>query len=278
MRRVKKVKEKNMRVHVSPMVIKWVIQNSDFDQLSDEWKLEVARWLDFGERPTIQQVKELSELLYIPFGYFFLDFPPNEDCSLFELRTIARKKVKRPSRNLVEVVQNMRQKQRQLSAKRNRLGYPVCRLVGAGAANRADVEQAAILILEALKIDLAWTTIRNYKEKFEILREKLSDMRTLVVSGDHVDSDLERKLSINEFRAFVLLDDFVPLIFVNTSDNWRGSLFALVHEMVHLWMGTAEMFDGKNNLEQNFRNPDTEIRAYKITKAILDSPKLKKMS
>lgn len=261
--------ERSVRFHVSPRLIEWVIKNSDFDDLSDEWKLEVARWLDFDERPTIAQIRELSELLYIPLGYFFLDFPPVEDCALFELRTLARKRTKKPTRNLIEVVQDMEQRQRELSGKRHRLDYSICRFVGAGVANQDSPERAALLILEALKVDPGWSSMKDRQKQFDVLRDQVTQADALVVLGTQVGDNEERKLDIKEFRAFLLLDDFAPVIFINANDTGKKMLFSLVHEVVHMWIGTAELFDGGDNLKQKFRNPACEIRAYEITRAIL---------
>lgn len=261
--------EKSIRFHISPRVMEWVIQNSDFDNLPDEWQMEVARWLDFDERPTIDEIRELSELLYIPFGYFFLDFPPTEDCALFELRTLARRKKKRPSRNLIETAQDMEQMQRELSGKRNRLDYNICRFVGAGVANQEAADKAALLIFEALKIDEDWLSMKDYQKQFEILQNQLAVANASVMMGTHVSDNPDRVLDIKEFRAFLLLDEYAPVIFINANDSWKKMLFSLVHEVVHMWMGTAELFDGGDNLKQKFRNPGCENRAYEITRTML---------
>ncbi|MGF2385616.1 hypothetical protein [Lentilactobacillus otakiensis] len=259
----------SMRIHVSPKVIEWVVQNSDFNGLSEEWQLEVARWLDYGDQPTMIQIKELSRLLYVPFGYFFLDLPPVEDCALFELRTVVRRINKKPSRNLIETVQDMALRQSEVRDKRAELDYPVCRFVGAGVANLESADDAALKVFKLLGIDDDWYGVKDCHQRFDILQEKLANMDVLVAMRSSVVANADRKLDLKEFRGFVLLDEYLPVIFINGNDSWKKRLFVLVHETVHVWLGTAELFDGSDRLDQKFRNPGGEQRAYAITKAML---------
>ena len=39
---------------------------------------------------------------------------------------------------------------------------------------------------------------------------------------------------LSEFRAFTLVDPYVPLIFINSCDTDNGKLFSLVHETAHI--------------------------------------------
>lgn len=71
-----------------------------------------------------------------------------------------------------------------------------------------------------------------------------------------VGHNTHRPLSIQEFRAFTLLDEYAPLIFINTNDSPNGKLFSLVHEAAHIWMGTDNFYNdrygnasGVSNLE-----------------------------
>ena len=43
-----------------------------------------------------------------------------------------------------------------------------------------------------------------------------------------------RALSIDEFRAFAMVDEWAPLIFINSADTESAKLFSLVHEVAHI--------------------------------------------
>lgn len=58
-----------------------------------------------------------------------------------------------------------------------------------------------------------------------------------------VKNNTHRKLNIEEFRAFVICDEYVPLIFINSNDSEKGKLFSLCHELVHIWLGNNELYN-----------------------------------
>jgi Zn-dependent peptidase ImmA (M78 family) len=66
-----------------------------------------------------------------------------------------------------------------------------------------------------------------------------------------VGQNSHRPLSLAECRAFALIDDYAPLIFINSNDTRAGKLFSLFHEAVHIWTGGTDLYDRQEFDDEN---------------------------
>lgn len=60
-----------------------------------------------------------------------------------------------------------------------------------------------------------------------------------------VGKNTHRVLDVNEFRAFAMVNEWAPLIFINGADSAGGKLFSLFHEIVHLWIGENDLYNDR---------------------------------
>jgi len=77
-----------------------------------------------------------------------------------------------------------------------------------------------------------------------------------------VRQNTHKKLNIKEFRAFTLIDDYAPLIFINSNDSQNGKLFSLLHEAVHIWLGISNFYNDDNSIHAG-RTHFTDV--YRLT-------------
>lgn len=61
-------------------------------------------------------------------------------------------------------------------------------------------------------------------------------------------------IALDEFRAFVLYDDYAPFICLNSKDTTSARLFSLCHEITHLWLkesvlSNKETYETSNRVE-----------------------------
>jgi Zn-dependent peptidase ImmA (M78 family) len=85
-----------------------------------------------------------------------------------------------------------------------------------------------------------WTDALNW------LRIRAEMIGVIVVINGVVGNNTSRKLDPEEFRGFVLTDDYAPFVFLNGADGKAAQMFTLAHELAHLWIGQAGVFNLRN--------------------------------
>jgi len=104
-----------------------------------------------------------------------------------------------------------------------------------------------------------------------------------VVVNGIVGNNTRRKLDPDEFRGFVLMDEFAPMVFVNGGDGKAAQMFTLAHELAHVFFGSSAAFDLRemspakdpteqacNRVAAEFLVPEQQIR--RIWPSIKDNP------
>ena len=81
------------------------------------------------------------------------------------------------------------------------------------------------------------------EESFNFLRAAISNLGVVVMMNGVVGNNTHRPLDIEEFRAFAVVDEYAPLIFINANDSINGRLFSLVHEFVHICKGENSLYN-----------------------------------
>lgn len=64
-----------------------------------------------------------------------------------------------------------------------------------------------------------------------------------------------RPLDLNEFRAFTLIDQYAPLIFIKNKDSNNGKTFSLLHELVHIFFGRNSLYNDDLTFRKQYINP-----------------------
>ena len=232
-------------VDISPSVLQWIMTHGQIDRLASSTRTLLEQWSSGQKKPTFNQIGQISKASGIPLGYFFLQTPPQEDLSIVEYRTIDSIELSNPSRNLIDTLHDMDQIQEWM---RNTLiaeGNAPLSFVGSLKNEKSSVRFAQS-IRAMLGIKEAWyKTTHSAEESFALIRTSISNIGTIVMMNGIVENNTHRPLDIEEFRAFSIVDEYAPLIFLNSNDSINGKLFSLLHEFAHICIGENSLFNDR---------------------------------
>jgi len=241
---------------VKPIIIQWAIQSAgkDVGGLSEKFD-KIDKWASEESELTVSELNKLSKELRIPFGYFFLGEPPDEDIELLKYRTVENEEQEKPSRDLIDTIKYMEKRQSFMRDALIEDGFLPREFVGSATIND-NPEDLAAKIKQELKLKANWN--KNNPSTFNVLREAVSNLGIMVMQNGVVGNNNHRVLDVAEFRAFVLIDEYVPLIFLNARDSINAKVFSLCHELVHIWLGIDELYNDNFTTNQIFNNGQLE--------------------
>lgn len=232
-----------LTVKIESNIIDWLMQKIEGENLSSSIFEILNQWKSGEKKPTFNQVKELSKKTNIPLGYFFLETPPIEECKVVEYRTVDSLNAQNLSRNLIDTVDHMLNIQEWMRNYLIENGYGQLEFVGLSDG----LDEPMIIansIRKILGLDIEWyKESKSIDESYKRLRSILEKSGILVMMNGIVGSNTHRPLNIREFRAFTLIDNYAPLIFINTNDTDGGKVFSLLHEVAHIWLGVNDFYN-----------------------------------
>lgn len=260
----------SIKIKINANVLNWAISNSNTDEfLLRALFPKIDEWLSGNVEPTFNQLEKLSRKLHIPFGYLLLNSPPKEKVELLEFRTIESEKIKKPSRELIDTIYDMEMKLDWMREELIRLGNEPMPFVSSISKSAQDIKSIASIIRNDIELDDDWfLKNKNSDESFKCIRSKLEDLGVLVMMNGIVGSNTSRSLDVNEFRAFVIIDDYAPLIFINAKDSSGGRLFSLCHELAHIWFGENNIFNDQYDSKDSYKDK-LELKCNAVAAEIL---------
>lgn len=237
----------SIRVDVSPVILDWILKVTSLDQIDDGLRTRFYQWKNAKEIPTYSQIETLSKKIHIPLGYFFLKTPPVEQFPLLEFRTINSVAQKSPSRDFIDTYYQMEAIQDWMRDYLIDLGREKLSFVGS-CKNEKNPEKIAASIRNIAGLSIDWhSTTKDAYASFGMLRNFFEKAGILVLKNGVVGQNTRRPLAIEEFRAFTIIDNYAPLVFINNNDSDNAKLFSLVHEIVHIWIGHNSFYNDNFN-------------------------------
>jgi len=247
--------KQRLRIDVQPHMLKWAIERSgkSIEQLSQINGLhKISQWMSGESKPTLRQLTGFTNATYVPFGYMFLAKPPKERIPIPHFRTLNTRSA-RPSINLMDTLRTVKQRQDWVRDYLIREEHPALKFVNSASLTDTAVEIAGRMRKE-LNMDDNETGKNDGKEKRESdpdswesalknMMDRMQEVGVFVIINGVVGNNTHRRLSVEEFRGFVLVDEHAPFVFINGADAKSAQMFTLAHELAHIWLGASAVFD-----------------------------------
>jgi len=234
------------RIAAKAELLRWALERSNHteEEASEKWPRFVD-WITQVNNPTVRQLEEFSKWTYTPFGYLLLETPPEDSLPIPDFRT-AQGKPRRPSPDLLDTIQAMQRRQDWLRDFMIEEIEDPLPFVGAYALD-SSANAIANSMRDSLNLEPMWASHeRNWGDAVRLLRNRIEDAGVMVVINGVVGNNNRRQLDVDEFRGFVLVDTYAPLVFINGRDAQCAQMFTLAHEFAHLFIGR----EGVSNLRQ----------------------------
>jgi len=236
------------KINIKPTMLTWAIARAGFD--FDEFvrkNEKVQDWVTNKSEPTVKQLESFSKKVYLPFGYLFLPEPPIERATIPFFRT-GRAVTHEVSLNVRETVSLLQYRQDWLAEYLEQKEESPLAFVGKFTLQNT-VEEIASDIRQVLGLEKTWASqFPTWESAKSFFTKKIEEIGIVVVFNSIVENNVTRKIKVEECRGFVLVDRYVPFLFVNNADSKSAQMFTLAHELVHVWMGKSAGFDARQLL------------------------------
>jgi Zn-dependent peptidase ImmA (M78 family) len=239
------------RVNVQPEILTWAISRAGFELPEfTEKNPKVQQWIDEEKQPTVKQLEIFSKKVYVPFGYLFLQEPPEVSLPIPYFRSNGQNG-NTVGVNVYDTILLLQQRQDWLKDYLSDNEFENLPFVGR-FKDSFNVEAIVADIRSTLGLDEHWASgYRTWEEAQAALVETIEDKGIIMVFNGVVENNGHRPISVDECRGFVLVDEIAPFMFVNNADWKSAQMFTIIHELAHIWTGHSAGFDFRNLLPAN---------------------------
>ncbi len=229
------------KITVNPELLRWAVDRSGLS--FSDFREPVQEWIRGDSHPTVRKLEGFARKAMIPLGYLFLASPPAESIGIPDFRTIRDEKRRTYSPNLRDTITDLQRRQAWMREYLIEAGNDPLAFVGS-ITQAQSPSQAAVVIRKELRLTAGWQGQQSdWEAALTMLRRAIEHAGIFISMTNQVGLNTRRALNQEEFRGFVLIDDYAPWIFVNTNDAKSAQMFTLAHEMVHVWVGKAGLFN-----------------------------------
>lgn len=232
----------SVRININNELLLWAIQRAGYekDQAEKSFPL-LSLWMEGMRLPTKKQLEDFAKKFYVPFGYLMLSAPPEESPLIPFFR--GNEGSAAGKLNVLDTIHILSLRQGWLRDYLEENEYE--KLPFVGRFNNVGEDGLVDAIRELLSLDETWAIQQpNPSAAVSFLSSLIEDKGVAVEFNGVVGNSTTRRIEVADCRGFVLVDAYVPFIFVNNNDSKRAQLFTLIHELTHVLIGYGSGYAG----------------------------------
>lgn len=208
-----------------------------------------------GELTTTQAVT-LAKRTGIPFGYLFLETPPEvRRREIPDLRQLPNAEPLGDA--FFELLDDIDKKVAWFRQHLHLNEIPGPDFVGRFEQKKVTPGAVAKDISKTLRLDeINKAKVADHDELFRLISNRLEDEGVLVFRSGVAKGNSHKPLPVSEFRGFAIADVEVPIVFVNGRDYPAAWIFTLLHEAAHIWLGITGVSDTSASTSQKTKGTE----------------------
>lgn len=256
---------------IKPEILRWAVDRSGahLNALTEACNADtetVSGWMEGTATPTFKQAQTLAKLLHVPFGYLFLDSPPDTSLPLPDFRRNAiNSDNPRMPLDLYDVTLDVLHKQDWWRDHQKANSVQPGVFVGMFSTSNTPKEIADDIRMR-LNLD---NLLHSQNDFLEELVVKAEEQGVLLMRNDIVGVTRNRPLKVDEFRGFAIADPVAPTVFVNSADIPTSQVFTLLHGLAHIWVGQDGICDADPHILDEGTNGTIEGFCNKVAAEVL---------
>jgi Zn-dependent peptidase ImmA (M78 family) len=223
---------------IQPNLLRWARESHGFSigAVADKLKrdpTEIMAWERGESAPTYPQLEKLAyEIYHRPLAVFFFPAPPNEPNPQQAFRSLHNTNLEHlepDTRYKIRLAMALQGSLKELHNHQNPNPQPIFRDVRLNL-DKSIPEQAKLVrtaLSASLEIQLRW---KDAEAALKAWRDMIEN------TGIYVFKNTFKQKSIS---GFCLLDEELPIIYLNNSTTKTRQIFSLLHELIHILLQTS---------------------------------------
>lgn len=210
----------------------------------------LQKWIQGEKQPTVTQLASFAKTVHLPFGFFFLQQLPKTEAKIPLFRNNAKTPIFNYSDELRDTINVIEKRQEWLAEYFRNEQFEAKSYIGSVTINDS-AKSIAEKIRAILGIRKNWAQfLQDKNTALRFIVDKAESAGIFVVINGVVGNG-QRNLNTEEFKGFVLVNEYAPFIFLNGKDFPAAKLFTIMHELAHIWLGKSAAFNLENMLPAN---------------------------